>query len=47
MIPVLLEAKEHKVKLNWENTDYIWAKPEDIKKYNDYLKVFEKFLEAG
>jgi HAD superfamily hydrolase (TIGR01549 family) len=47
MIPVLLEAKEHKVRLNWENTDYIWVKPEEIKKYNDYLKVFEKFLEAG
>jgi HAD superfamily hydrolase (TIGR01662 family) len=47
IIPVLLETKEHKVRLNWENTDYIWVKPEEIKKYNDYLKVFEKFLEAG
>ncbi|MBU5689191.1 MAG: HAD-IA family hydrolase [Candidatus Aenigmarchaeota archaeon] len=42
--PVLFEAKDYKVKLNWENTDYIWVKPEEMKKYNDYLKLFEKFV---
>ncbi|MFH8080918.1 MAG: HAD-IA family hydrolase [Candidatus Aenigmatarchaeota archaeon] len=46
IIPVLLEAKTHKVKLNWENTDYMWVKPEELKKYNEYLKVFENFLKG-
>jgi len=47
IIPVLLEAKENKVRLNWENTDYLWVKPKEIKKYNDYLKLFENFLGVG
>ncbi len=46
IIPLLFEAKNHKVKLNWENTNYLWVKPEELKKYNSYLSVFENFLEV-
>ncbi|MCX8179537.1 MAG: HAD-IIIA family hydrolase [Candidatus Aenigmarchaeota archaeon] len=44
MFPVLVEAKNDKVKLNWENAAYKWVKPEEIKNYNKYLEVFESFL---
>ncbi|MEM5799678.1 MAG: HAD-IA family hydrolase [Candidatus Aenigmatarchaeota archaeon] len=44
IIPVLFEVNDHKVKLNWENTDYVWVKPGEMKKYNNYLKLFENFV---
>ena len=46
-LPILFEAKNYKVKLNWENTDYLWINPKDAKKYNKYFEKFEKFLEVN
>lgn len=47
MVPVLFKAKDHRVKLNWENTDYLWVKVEEMEKYNKYLKLFKNFLKVG
>ncbi len=46
MFPVLFEAKSHKVRLNWENTDYLWVKVEEMEKYNKYLELFKDFLKV-
>ncbi|MEM0473214.1 MAG: HAD-IA family hydrolase [Candidatus Aenigmatarchaeota archaeon] len=47
ILPVLFKAKSYKVKLNWENTDYLWVKPEDAEKYNKYFAKFKKILEVS
>ena len=33
IFPFLFKAKNPKIKLNWENSDYDWIKPNQIKNY--------------
>ena len=39
----LFKTKNPKVKLNWENSDYNWIKPNEIKKY-ETVPELEKIL---
>ena len=39
----LFKTKNSKVKLNWENSDYNWIKPNEIKNYETVLEL-EKIL---
>jgi len=33
IFPFLFSVKEPKIKLNWENSDYSWIEPSELKKY--------------
>jgi len=39
----LFKTKNPKVKLNWENSDYIWIKPNELKNY-ETVPELEKIL---
>ena len=43
IFPFLFKAVNPKIKLNWENSDYNWIKPNDIKNYETVPKL-EKIL---
>ena len=43
IFPFLFKAKNPKVKLNWENSDYNWIKPNEIKNY-ETVPELEKIL---
>jgi len=32
--PFLFTVKESQIKLNWENSEYVWISPDEISKYN-------------
>lgn len=32
--PFLFTVKESQIKLNWENSEYMWISPDEISKYN-------------
>lgn len=34
IFPFLFSVENPKIKLNWENTDYRWIKPDEIKKFD-------------
>ena len=33
IFPFLFSVKEHKIKLNWENSEYQWVRPADLVKF--------------
>ena len=41
--PFLFEVKSDKVRLNWENSDFAWVKPEEMDKYNPLLKLYKTY----
>jgi len=43
IFPFLFKAKNPKIKLNWENSDYNWIKPNEIKNY-ETVPELEKIL---
>ena len=43
IFPFLFKAKNPKIKLNWENSDYSWIKPNEIKNY-ETVPELEKIL---
>ena len=43
IFPFLFKAKNPKIKLNWENSDYDWIKPNEIKNY-ETVPELEKIL---
>ena len=43
IFPFLFEVKEPKIKLNWENSEYIWIDPEEIRNY-ETVPNLEKVL---
>ena len=43
IFPFLFKAKNPKIKLNWENSDYSWIKPNEIKNYEPVPEL-EKIL---
>ena len=43
IFPFLFKTKNPKVKLNWENSDYNWIKPNEIKNY-ETVPELEKIL---
>ena len=43
IFPFLFKAETSEIKLNWENSDYNWIKPNDIKNYETVPKL-EKIL---
>ena len=43
IFPFLFKAKNPKIKLNWENSDYNWIKPDEIKNY-ETVPELEKIL---
>lgn len=43
--PFLFESNSDRIKLNWENTAYLWIKPEELKKYNhELLEEFKRIF---
>jgi 8-oxo-dGTP pyrophosphatase MutT (NUDIX family) len=43
IFPFLFKAKNPKIKLNWENSDFNWIKPNEIKNY-ETVPELEKIL---
>ena len=43
IFPFLFKAKNPKIKLNWENSDFHWIKPNEIKNY-ETVPELEKIL---
>jgi len=43
IFPFLFEAKNPKIKLNWENSEYIWITIDELKNYNT-VPSLEKVL---
>ncbi len=43
IFPFLFEAKEPKIKLNWENSEYTWINPDEITNY-ETVPNLEKVL---
>ena len=43
IFPFLFKSKKTKIKLNWENSDYNWIKPNEIKNY-ETVPELEKIL---
>ena len=43
IFPFLFKVKNPKIKLNWENSDYNWIKPNQIKEY-ETVPELEKIL---
>ena len=43
IFPFLFKATKPKIKLNWENSDYNWIKPKEIKDY-ETVPELEKIL---
>ena len=43
IFPFLFKTKNPKIKLNWENSDFDWIKPNEIKNY-ETVPELEKFL---
>ena len=43
IFPFLFKTKNPKVKLNWENSDYSWIKPNELKNY-ETVPELEKIL---
>ena len=43
IFPFLFKAKNPEIKLNWENSDYNWIKPNEIKNY-ETVPELEKIL---
>ena len=43
IFPFLFKAKNPKIKLNWENSDFDWIKPNEIKNY-ETVPELEKIL---
>ena len=43
IFPFLFEAKNPEIKLNWENSEYLWITLDELKKYNS-VPSLEKVL---
>ena len=43
IFPFLFKAKDPKIKLNWENSEFKWIKPNEIKNY-ETVPELEKIL---
>lgn len=43
IFPFLFEAKNPEVKLNWENSEYLWIRVDELKNYNS-VPSLEKVL---
>ncbi|EGP93299.1 NUDIX domain-containing protein [Nitrosarchaeum koreense] len=43
IFPFLFEAKNPEIKLNWENSEYLWITMDELKKYNS-VPSLEKVL---
>jgi 8-oxo-dGTP pyrophosphatase MutT (NUDIX family) len=43
IFPFLFEAKNPEIKLNWENSEYLWIKLDELKNYNS-VPSLEKVL---
>ncbi len=43
IFPFLFEAKNPEIKLNWENSEYLWIQVDELKKYNS-VPSLEKVL---
>lgn len=43
IFPFLFEAKNPEIKLNWENSEYLWITIDELKKYNS-VPSLEKVL---
>ncbi|HSA76610.1 MAG TPA: NUDIX domain-containing protein [Nitrosarchaeum sp.] len=43
IFPFLFEAKNPEVKLNWENSEYLWIRADELKNYNS-VPSLEKVL---
>ena len=43
IFPFLFEAKKPEIKLNWENSEYVWITKDELKKYNT-VPSLEKVL---